>query len=118
MKKRLRKKLHLGEFREYGLELDLTITNLKTEDEMDLLLDRFIEDFVEANGLYCGGGMNLKDKTLGFVIEVGRSKEKVFDIYHQLIDWFKANQYDVAGTYHIVDLWYPEQYSEKLTTKH
>ena len=55
MKKRLRKKLHKGEFQEFGfnLEFDLKETN---DEDFDKFLDDFIRDAIEGNGLECGGG--------------------------------------------------------------
>jgi len=55
MKKRLRKKLHKGEFRQLGfcLEFDYSVTD---EISFDTFLDSFIDDCIEGNGLECGGG--------------------------------------------------------------
>ena len=55
MRRRLRKKLRVGEFREYGFELSYELRPDVTEGEADAFLDAFIEQ-VEANGLVCGGG--------------------------------------------------------------
>jgi uncharacterized protein YggL (DUF469 family) len=56
MRKRLRKKLHLREFQELGFEVKFKINpDLSIQDRNDLL-DRFIEEAIEANGLMFGGG--------------------------------------------------------------
>ena len=67
MRKRLRKKKHRGEFAERGRQL-IIIRDRK--DGFDEFLDAFIEEAVEANGCYCGGGG--KEDKLDVVIELGR----------------------------------------------
>ncbi len=56
MKKRLRKKLHVKEFAEYGSEFEISTTSQIGEEAFDNLMEQFVEDFVERNGLFCGGG--------------------------------------------------------------
>lgn len=67
MKKRLRKKKRIGEFTEWGRQL-VVVRNRK--DGFDDFLDAFIEEAIEANGCYCGGG-GQEDK-LDVVVELGR----------------------------------------------
>ena len=57
MKKRLRKKRRLGEFREYGFELTFAIHPSLTADEVDAVTDAFI-DLIESRNLQIGGGGN------------------------------------------------------------
>lgn len=67
MKKRLRKKKHCGEFIEWGRQLVITRNR---KDRFDEFLDAFIEEAIEANGCYCGGGG--KEDKLDVVVELGR----------------------------------------------
>jgi uncharacterized protein YggL (DUF469 family) len=67
MKKRLRKKKHYGEFTEWGRQLIVTRNRKEGFDEF---LDAFIEEAIEANGCYCGGGGS--DDRLDVVVELGR----------------------------------------------
>lgn len=58
MKKRLRKKLHLGEFTQYGI----LISKHDGDEDLDFelhnkILDELI-DFLEENNLYIGGSLN------------------------------------------------------------
>ncbi len=69
MKKRLRKKKHLAEFTEWGIDLAIKRT---TSDGFDEFLDAFIEA-VEANDCFCGGGGS--DDHLSVAVELGRSRE-------------------------------------------
>jgi len=70
MKKRLRKKKHRGEFTEWGRQLVITRNR---RDGFDEFLDAFIEEAIEANGCYCGGGG--KEDNLDFVVELGRRSD-------------------------------------------
>ncbi|MFP4035839.1 MAG: 50S ribosome-binding protein YggL [Desulfovermiculus sp.] len=67
MKKRLRKKKSLGEFTEWGRQL---VIRRNSEEGFDDFLDAFIDEAIEANGCYCGGGGSA-DK-LSFIVELGR----------------------------------------------
>jgi len=55
LKKRLRKKRRLGEFREDCFELAFEISPSLSDDEIDALTDTFI-NMIESNGLQYGGG--------------------------------------------------------------
>lgn len=55
LKRRLRKKFHLGEFQEFGFEVSVYFKKGTGE----IQFDKFCHDFVgeiERNGLVCGGG--------------------------------------------------------------
>jgi len=67
MKKRLRKKKHLGEFAEWGRQIVITRNR---KNEFDEFLDAFLEEAIETNGCYCGGGG--KEDKLDVVVELGR----------------------------------------------
>ena len=70
MKKRLRKKKHLGEFAEWGRQL---VIKRNRKDGFDEFIDAFIEDAIESNGCYCGGGG--KEDKLDVIVELGRLVE-------------------------------------------
>jgi uncharacterized protein len=58
MKKRLRKKLHLGEYREFGFNVTFTCPCDQYE------IDKFLEDFwdaIEINETICCGGGGVKE---------------------------------------------------------
>ncbi|MCA1732482.1 MAG: YggL family protein [Acidobacteria bacterium] len=56
MRKRLRKKLRRGEFKELGFELRFNLPPELDEEQLLAFWDRFIGDAIEANALFCGGG--------------------------------------------------------------
>jgi len=104
MRRRLRKKLHLGEFREHGFELSYELRPDVTEDEADVFLDSFIAQ-VEANGLLCGGG----GRGTSWDFLVHRDGRGTTEERHgaALADWL-GGQPDVV-TYSLggfVDLWH------------
>ena len=56
MNRRLRKKRHLGEFKEFGFEISLKLRPELTELELDAWLDDLIEVVEGRNLGLCGGG--------------------------------------------------------------
>jgi len=91
MKKRLRKKKHYGDFTEWGRQL---VISRNRKDGFDEFLDAFIEEAVEANGCYCGGGG--KDDKLDVVVELGRRSSDPDAKLKRIIAWLDARP-DVDG---------------------
>ena len=89
MKKRLRKKLHIKEFAEYGIEFEMIVTSPIKEEVFNSMMEQFVENFVERNEFVCGGGWNLKMKKGGFIVEIGRNIEKVSYYLPELKKWFE-----------------------------
>jgi uncharacterized protein YggL (DUF469 family) len=56
VKKRLRKKLRLGEFQELGFEVRFRLPDDFNEADLDAFWDAFIAEAIEGAGLMCGGG--------------------------------------------------------------
>lgn len=56
MKKRLRKKKHLGEFRQLGFSVHFRFREGLTDSEFERFSNEFIEHAIEAQGLQFGGG--------------------------------------------------------------
>ena len=56
MRKRLRKKLHVGEFQELGFEVHFQVVDNLSHDAFDAVVDAFIIQAIAAHGLVCGGG--------------------------------------------------------------
>jgi len=107
MKKRLRKKLHLGEFTEWGFMLDLSFDQtLEEQDKFWYFIISILEDF----HLDAGGGGNLK--SLSWFI----SKYKGTCTYADAI-WLKhilSNQIkfklNSITTSDLVDAWHGDSY--------
>lgn len=67
MRKRLRKKKHLGEYQGFGVEITATLSR---GIDFDAFLDDFIRDAIEEHGFAFGGG-GRSAQFSGFV-ELGR----------------------------------------------
>jgi uncharacterized protein len=59
MKKRLRKKLHKGEFQEFGFGILIQFKQTISFDKKEIFIDDFIELIEELNLLFGGGGSEL-----------------------------------------------------------
>ncbi len=105
MKKRLRKKLWLAEFRQFGFEVSFSLAGYHTEADMDQFFDRFIVDVIEARGLLCGGG-GYRDWGM-FICRHGRQSASEDDreyILRSLRDYPDVVEVQVGP---LVDAWYP-----------
>ncbi len=102
MKKRLRKKKHLGEFIEWGCRF-VIVRNCK--GGFNIFLDDFIEEAIEANNCYCGGGG--KENILDVIVELGRAVDNPEARLKRIAAWLDARP-DVQSyrTGRIIDLWY------------
>ncbi|MDP3306981.1 YggL family protein [Methylotenera sp.] len=63
--KRLRKKLHIGEFQELGFHLSFSLKDELDAESLEAFIDEFILHAIENNGLVFGGGFN--EELNGFV---------------------------------------------------
>jgi uncharacterized protein YggL (DUF469 family) len=85
MRKRLRKKRHLGEFQEWSLPIAVQRTH---PDGFDDFLEDFLEQAIEAQGL-CFGGGGQGDRFSG-VIEVGHTGEPIAARLQYVRHWLGA----------------------------
>ena len=101
--RRLRKKLHLGEFQQLGFEVSITLRPNLGIDDLDRFLDEFILDAIEKNDLAFGGGTDC-----GFITTWGRSSAST--VHRAAVEnWLSQRQEVVSVTIGpLVDAWYPE----------
>lgn len=101
MKKRLEKKKHLGEFVEWGVTVAVA---RRRKEDFDDFLDDFIEQAIERNDCYFGGGG--KEDRLEGVIELGRTSDSPEKKLKKVISWLEARE-DVEKyvTGKIIDVW-------------
>jgi uncharacterized protein len=105
VRKRLRKKLHQGEFQEMGFEVRFRISSDLDELAVDALIDTFLEKAIEANGLVFGGGGRAEWNGLVTLERRG----SVTEAHRQLVERWLASQPQILE-YHVgplVDAWYP-----------
>ena len=80
MRKRLRKKLRKGEFREFGFEIAFRV-----KERRDELLDRFILEAIEGNGLLFGGS-----EIGGFATSTANGASATDDQREKVRAWLEA----------------------------
>ncbi|HAE40775.1 MAG TPA: hypothetical protein DCG57_19395 [Candidatus Riflebacteria bacterium] len=85
MKKRLRKKKHVEEFAEWGRQI---VIHRNCSEKFDEFLDAFIEEAIEANTCYCGGG-GCKDE-LDAIVELGRRSQGSDNRLQKIVAWLEA----------------------------
>jgi len=85
MKKRLCKKKHYGEFTQWGRRLIITRNR---KDGFDEFLDALIEEVIEANGCYCGGGG--KEDKLDVVVGLGPPSDDPTARMDKITAWLDA----------------------------
>jgi len=104
MNKRLRKKKHLAEFTEWGIDLAI---KRNASEGFNEFFDAFI-DAIEANDCYCGGGGC--DDHLSVAVESGRSREIGLERLSCIKKWLDARE-DILR-YRIgdfTDLWHRDE---------
>ncbi len=104
--KRLRKKLHRGEFRELGFEVRIILEGGVSEERFDIFLDYLI-GFVEAHNLGIGGGGDAE--RVEYVVGVLEGRGSVTPEQREaLLAWLAAREEvrQVEGS-QLFDLHYP-----------
>jgi uncharacterized protein YggL (DUF469 family) len=91
-------------------DLDFAVSLDISEEEFDAFIDRFIYDFVEGNGLYCGGGWNPKERSASFIIEIGVKRTNCYYYADKLKNWFEIEGIKPPEVYKIVDLWNDKEF--------
>ncbi len=102
--RRQRKKLHVGEFQEFGFAFK---TQLKEGAREELFVDALLEEVIEPNGLEFGGWAHG-----GFITKSERGSVSAQE-RAALIDWLRARS-DVASARvsELVDAWYTDFVTE------
>jgi len=104
MKKRLRKKLHRGEFAEWGCQI---IASRNTPENAEEFQDAFLLEAIEGNGCYCGGAFT--DDTVDVVVELGRMADDPESKRAGIATWLEGRpdvkEWKASGLY---DLWHGE----------
>jgi uncharacterized protein YggL (DUF469 family) len=100
--RRLRKKLHIGEFQEFGLELAVTLKELIGQKDEDTLLDAFLLEVIEPNSLIFGGAISD-----GYIAYRGRgsvTEENRETVLNWLVGRPEIANVKVSP---LIDAWYP-----------
>jgi uncharacterized protein YggL (DUF469 family) len=99
--RRLRKKLHTGEFRELGFELALHLDRDLDASADDAFWDAFIVECIEGRGLSYGGS------TTGYITRAGHGSASAED--REAVRAWLAQRTELAGFElgPLDDVWYP-----------
>lgn len=101
--RRLRKKLHLGEFKEHGFDYEVAFKRELSHESEGLLMDRFLAELIEPRGLALGGRL-----TGGFVSACGRDSANEED-QSAVEEWLRANlEIAALSVGPLKDAWYLE----------
>ena len=113
MRKRLRKKRHLSEFRELGFELTFRILGSEdVEQESDRLFE-FLDEAIESNDMYFGG-VGKDGRWSGVVHSLNRhGMPMTYDRRQLVTSWLKASSdFEFIEASDLFDVWYGELPSE------
>ncbi len=91
-KRRLRKKLRVGEFQELGFDVTYTSKPELTESDRDKLLDAFIEFAIEANELAAGGG---GITSMDFFVASSKSRGSATEAHRQAVETWLNSRTDI-----------------------
>lgn len=115
MKKRLRKKMYIGEFKEWGVTISIT---RNTDIDFNVFLDEFVEQGMEGNACYFTG--TSKEDSLEGFIDLGCSLDKAETKLAKVNAWLgkraDVKNYTVGR---LTDAWYGpfDQKDEPETSK-
>lgn len=111
LKRRLRKKLHVGEFQELGFEVSVKFKSNFTETKFDKFTDEFIDE-IEGNKLFFGGGGNNKTWT-GFVTSQEKYNSPT-DEQREKIKYRLENCPEIAESEvgNFIDAWYDDKWKD------
>lgn len=101
--RRLRKKLHVGEFRQFGFHIDFTLNRNLPQNACEQFWNSFIADAIEAGRLSFAGSES------GFIVPEGRASAT--DAQRQAVrSWLQARpeviSVDVGP---LVDAWHADR---------
>ncbi|WP_075183148.1 YggL family protein [Pantoea sp. 1.19] len=101
--RRLRKKLHVGEFQELGFSIAWTFPEGTSETHIDSTLDALIEEVIEPNGLAFDGSGYLSWEGLICLQQTGKCTEAQRE---QVRSWLKARQLQDVQVSELFDVWW------------
>ncbi|WP_031483275.1 50S ribosome-binding protein YggL [Maridesulfovibrio frigidus] len=118
MKKRLRKKRRLGEFKEFGFSVGFRYSNELDRKAEDELIDRFIEKAIEDNGLGFGGG-GCNPEWRGFVV-AEKTRNSTSKHHQEAVEQWFIQDSEILEYYvtPMVDAWHGSYDDEDIQWVH
>jgi uncharacterized protein YggL (DUF469 family) len=103
--RRQRKKLHLGEFRELGFEVSADLTRQLDDTQRDALVDAFLSECIEANGMLFGGGINRGLD--GFIVSASARGSATDEQRECVRKWLQGRtEFSAVSVEPLVDAWH------------
>lgn len=105
MKKRLRKKYRVGEFRELCFEFSFDYKGDVTAPECETFLHAFVCDCIEANGLNCEG--NMTDEGCNIIAKAIDPTKTTEEQRTAVKTWLESREDVVINSFsELTDAWY------------
>lgn len=103
--RRLRKKLRVDEFQEMGFDLNWTFPAGTAEEQIDALVDAFIDEVIEPRQLAFAGSGHLAWEGMVCTQSIGKCTE---DDRQTIEGWLQAKGMEQVKASALFDLWYGE----------
>ncbi|MFP1722280.1 YggL family protein [Lonsdalea quercina] len=101
--RRLRKKLHIEEFKELGFSVSFRFAEGTSVETIDGLLDRFVDDVIEPRGLAFEGSGYLQWQGLVCQQKLGNCTDE----HRQLVkEWLESQQLSDVTVSELFDIWW------------
>ncbi len=119
MKKRLRKKKHLGEFRQYGFSLDCRLRPGTSGSVFGQFIDDFISQSIEAHGSVFGGGGSPGRGWSGFICRGHRYDSTTEADKTAVENWLRGrSEVEFFRLSDFIDAWHgPDTFDEKTAER-
>ncbi|CAK9884261.1 MAG: putative protein [Candidatus Erwinia impunctatus] len=101
--RRLRKKMHIGEFKELGFSVAFSFPEGSEGEMIDATLDALIEEVIEPQGLACDGSGYLQWEGLICLQKIGQCTEEHREAVRA---WLEARQLQNVQISELFDVWW------------
>lgn len=101
--RRLRKKLHLDEFQEFGFTVEFSFKEGTPIEEIDTTIDAFINEVIEPNGLAFDGSGYLNWEGIICLQKIGKCTEEHREIVGK---WLEQHGLTEVKTSELFDVWW------------
>ncbi|WP_224718183.1 YggL family protein [Pectobacterium versatile] len=101
--RRLRKKLHIDEFQELGFSVSFRFPEGTSVEDIDKLMDKFVDDVIEPQGLAFEGSGYLLWEGLVCLQKIGHCTEE----HSQLVSrWLEEQKLTDVKVSNLFDIWW------------
>ncbi|ACZ75775.1 protein of unknown function DUF469 [Dickeya parazeae Ech586] len=101
--RRLRKKLHIDEFQEFGFSVSWRFAQGTSVEEIDRTLDLFVDEVIEPNGLAFEGSGYLQWEGLVCLQQLGNCTDEQRELVR---NWLESHQLTEVTVSDLFDIWW------------